>query len=135
MLRPTAIAYGNGHYVMSGGGPMEYSATGLHWTVSPTGNLFGMGVAFGNGTFVAVGGSETILQSDPIVWLQSSEAGTLEISGPIGLEFEVQATDSMNPSSVWTTVMNGTLVNSPQSWTDPEWSDHETRLYRVVYEP
>jgi hypothetical protein len=134
IVRPSEIAYGNGHFVTVGGGSLEYSQDGANWNVSPTGDLTG-DVAFGNGTFVAVSSSGAIKQSEPVVWLQAAEPGTVDLFGPIGFGCTVEARNALGPDQEWITLTNFTLLSNPHRWTDPERSVFTNRFYRAVLQP
>lgn len=131
-IRPTQIAYGNGHFVV--GGVLAYRRPETDWTVSPGAFARGNDVAFGNGTFVAVGIFETIQQSDPVAWLETVEPGGIAIFGMPGSQCSVEARETLSPGSAWMALTNFTLTLNPFPWTDPDRSNHPARLYRARME-
>lgn len=80
-----AIAYGNGRFVIAGGGlngiAIETSTDGVTWTAGPSSltNFTGAvnGITFGNGQFVAVNGSNTTITStDGSTWAVHTSTGS-----------------------------------------------------------
>lgn len=129
-MRPPAVAFGNGYFV-TGSYRMEYSRDGNVWAKAPVA-CSPRGICFGNGTFVAVGVGQTIVQSDPVVWLGSGAPGTVEISGTVGRMYRIESADALMGSQAWVTRTNFTLMTSHHLWSDPEHPAHPQRLYRVV---
>ncbi|MDB6122738.1 MAG: cell wall/surface repeat protein [Pedosphaera sp.] len=135
ILRPAVIAYGNGHFVAGGGlNVMTYSRTGSSWATNAAACQFG-DICFGNGTFVGVGSGKAIVQSDPIVWLQSSAPGTVELSGPTAHDYSIQSADGLTTSNNWTTLTNFTLTTNPYVWSDTNTPTASPRFYRVIIQP
>lgn len=133
VLRPSAFAYGNGHFVVGGGGSLEYSGEATNWTVSPTGYLYvTWGLTFGHDTFVPVasdGLNGKIKQSDPlVVALLSGAPRVLEIHGPPGKRYRVETLDLPIRESSWAMLTNFVLQTSPQLWQDTTTTAPSTRF-------
>jgi hypothetical protein len=132
--RQPAIAYGSGYFVTGSGGQMDYSRDGSAWTSAPTACL-PRDICYGNGTFVAVGYLKAIVQSDPVVCLETVGPGTFEISGPVERTYRIDSRDSARPDDAWVSRTNITLHTSPQVWSDPEPFPPPQRYYRAVADP
>jgi hypothetical protein len=132
--RQPAIAYGSGHFVTGSGGQMDYSRDGRVWTSAPAACL-PRDICYGNGTFVAVGYRRAIVQSDPVVCLETFASGTVEISGPTERTYRIDSRDSARTGDTWITRSNFTLQTSPQVWSDPDPVPPPQRFYRAVVEP
>jgi hypothetical protein len=129
-IRPTRVAFGNGFWILLGGGgtALAYSADLVNWKSIPPA-VSGMGLTFGNGTFVVVG--QKIFQSAPVIQLQSLAPGSLLISGPTNMTCELQAADDLGAAGAWQTVTNVVIDANPFLWSDPDTAGHEQRFYRV----
>ena len=132
--RQPAIAYGSGHFVTGSGGQMDYSRDGSAWTSAPAACL-PRDICYGNGTFVAVGYRKAIVQSDPLVYLETVAPGTLEISGPADRTYRIDSRDWARPGDAWVSRTNFTLHTSPLVWSDPEQYPPPQRFYRAVADP
>jgi len=111
VIRPSAVAFGNGHFVTGGSGGMQYCTRGSPWKLASVAFL-PRGICFGDGDFVAVGYTETIVQSDPIIWLQPQAAGSQIVTSGLkgspthGIKVVLQSTpDFVN----WTSLSTNTL--------------------------
>ncbi len=139
LLRPSQIAFGGGHFVTVGGGPILFARDVDGWQVSSNGYLYvGRSVAFGNGTFVAVGDSgntSRILQSDPLIKVETRGPGMLAISGPIGATCLIQLAGDLVSSNSWQSATNIILTASPHLWTDPTAPILSRRFYRAILVP
>ena len=133
-IRQPAIAYGSGHFVTGSGGQMNYSRDGRVWTSAPAA-LGPSDICYGNGTFVAVGYPTAIVQSDPVVWLETVASGTVEVSGPTERTYRIDSRDSASTGDPWVGRTNFTLHASPQVWSDPEQLRPPQRFYRALAEP
>lgn len=130
VVRAAAVVHGHGYFVTVGAGSAAYSQDGHGWRTAPV-VLTPRDACFGNGTFVAVGFGETIVQSNPVFWLHSKVGGVVEIFGPVGNTFGVEAANSLGAAQEWAILTNLTLLTSPQTWSDPEKASHPNRFYRA----
>ena len=70
------VAYGNGIYVMVGGGGAYYSTDGVTWIAGSTDGSMKTGVTFGDGMFVAVGRDyKSQYSTDGVSWTSISGMG------------------------------------------------------------
>jgi hypothetical protein len=129
VLRPAGVVYANGDFVTAGSGAAVYSGDGHNWKTAPV-SLTPRDMCFGDGTIVVVGYQEVIIQSDPLVWLESEAAGVITVSGPVNRTCSIEAIDAIG--SQWVPLTNFTLTTSPQIWWDLDQTNHLSRLYRAV---
>ncbi len=113
---------------------MDYSRDGRVWTRVPAACL-PRDICYGNGTFVAVGYRRAIVQSDPVVFLETVAPGTVNISGPTERTYRIDSRDSARTGDNWLARTNFTMHASPQVWSDPEVSRPAHRFYRAVVSP
>lgn len=94
VMRPGAIAWGNGYLVTAGGGARAYSRDGISWTVVSSGTTE-YHVEFIQGRFIALG-YKTLFESEPVIGLALGADGRLQIlSGPIK-DFRLEAANSLD---------------------------------------
>ena len=53
-----------------------------------------------------------------------------KVTGNSGLSFVVEATTNLG-QPVWTPVSTNTLFSGAASFSDPQWQNHPTRIYRI----
>jgi hypothetical protein len=106
-----SVAYGNGHFLVVGGGEVAVSDYGSGYILSSTdavnwirrgawGQIPLHGVAYGDGHFVAVGKDGTILQSGSIINLEiipntETQSVTLSLEGPTGADYTLQSSTDL----------------------------------------
>lgn len=133
LIRPAQIAYGSGHFVTVGGGFIHYTRDATTWTVSTNGYFYvGWSVAYGQGTFVVV--NNRIIQSDPVVWLDSTGPGNFQISAVPGLSCLIETTSTPNVAASWSPFATVPITTCPQPWTDPA-PPITNRFYRATLLP
>jgi hypothetical protein len=133
LQRPAQIAYGSGHFVTVGGGFIHYTRDTATWTVSTNGYFYvGWSVAYGKGTFVAV--NSRIIQSDPVVWLDSTSPGSFQISAVPGASCLIETTSTPNVAASWLPLATVPITTCPQSWADPA-PPATNRFYRATLLP
>lgn len=67
--------------------------------------------------------------------LRMQSAGVLEISGPVGQQYRVDARATLNTNDVWTTVTNLALPTSPFPFTESSATNATQGFYRVIPVP
>lgn len=133
LQRPAQIAYGSGHFVTVGGGFIHYTRDATSWTVSTNGYFYvGWSVAYGKGTFVAV--NSRIIQSDPVVWLDSTSLGRFQISAVPGASCLIETTSTPSVAASWSPLATIPITTCPQSWADPT-PPATNRFYRATLLP
>ena len=133
LMRPAHIAHGSGHFVTVGGGFLHYTRDATTWSVSTNGYFYvGWSVAYGRGTFVAV--NNRIIQSDPVVWLDSTGPGNFQISAVPGLSFSIETTSTPGVANSWSPLGTVSITTCPQSWADPA-PPATNRFYRATLLP
>jgi hypothetical protein len=129
--RSAAVSYGHGYFVLTG--PVtEYSCNARVWqSCSSPDAPYGNAMAFGNGTFV-VAGLGKILQSDPIVRLESLTPGRLLVESPVPAHLQIQAATNLTLVSPWQPLDNLTVTNSPFVWDAAEPPSGPQQFHRGV---
>lgn len=133
LMRPAHIAYGSGHFVTVGGGFIHYTRDATIWSVSTNGYFYvGWSVAYGKGTFVAV--NNRIIQSEPVVWLDSTGPGSFQISAVPGASCLIETTSTPSVAASWSLLATVPITTCPQSWADPA-PPATNRFYRATLLP
>jgi hypothetical protein len=131
----SSVAFGKGVFVaVQSDGVITTSPDGVNWTLRSTISPVLTGVEFGADTFVAVGGTN-ILQSDPLITMSAGPNGQLAIDGPLGRICRIEYVNDLQPTNVWQTATNLTLVTKPTFWTDPTSGTESRRFFRTVLDP
>jgi len=132
LVRPEGLAYGNGFWVaVSRGSRANYSTDLVHWTTVTNSQTMALGTCFGDGSFLTL--DSVICQSAPVIVLQALPGlpGSLLLSGPAGVTYQIQALDAFGPAS-WQIVSNLTVSSTPFFWTDPDAVGHPQKFYRAL---
>ncbi len=136
----TDVAYGAGYFVAVGTfGAVFTSTNGSDWTLQDSGTsqtLFS--VAYGNQSFLAVGDDGTIVQSDPLLYLELLDVpfATVSVTGPQGGLVRLEVTDSPALTASWQPA--GLLLIddvSAKLWRDTNASSNVSRFYRAALLP
>lgn len=136
LVRPSQIAYGNGCFVICGGGDTQYTEDTVIWKTPASGYLYvGSSAVFAQSTFVMVGGGTKVMQSDPVMMLQAGPGRTLSIDGRPGQMCFIETTDELAPAPVWNSLTSFPLPSSPYVWTDTISPNSPQRFYRAALGP
>ena len=133
IIRAGGIAYGNGYFVTAGGGGRAYSSDGISWTVLPSATTE-YSVRFLNGRFVA-GGYKTLYESDPIVQMRMSRAGSLAVDGRPGTSYRIEVRDGFGANAGWRLQEEVTLGAERTSGVFAADTNGVMRFYRAVVGP